>query len=238
MDEKWCRNELSKPQEEDESHTLGERLWSGNPKKFIKIVAFGQSLLNLWKTDDSNKLSEKLLELKNDTFSNAYYELRCAEYYDKKLDKIEFIETREDIKSPDFRIFSNKETAVVECKKKSEGSTDLENNILDASAQLKANFEGHKETGVIFIELGPEHKIDPEKIEEDIRFYLRNKKWVTGVVLTKERLNELKDERLSYKTESKFIENPNAEYKLPETILDKTKDMYFLPSTSLQERFS
>lgn len=221
----------------DEIHPLSKNLWSGSPEDYIRVINLGRFLFDLWKKDDSNKLSNKVDELKKCDFPKTYFELKTACYFERKGLKIEFISREKGRKTPDFRIISKEGVCAVECKKQDPvRSFDLENHMTKAASQLKEYYEYNGDSGIIFIELN-DIPPNPESIQEQIDTYLEGKEWVNCVVITVEKYVK-EGEFVELKTKAHKFKNSYSECDLPSKIREFVSKLDIPKLPSLQERFS
>jgi len=217
----------------EDVHPLSEALWSGLPENYIRIISLAYFLEKLWKVDDSNNIFEKIKELRRSGFEKTFFELKCACYYEKKECKVEFInkiKKIKGIKTPEFMVISNGESAIVECKKKSKESFDVRNNLQDGSDQIEA----YGGPGIIFIELSQDQPIDVNALQKEVDFHLSEKKKVSSVVFVQERIIR-NSEFISIRTIAQEFKNPSAEMFLPETIALITSNLDIPRWIPLQE---
>lgn len=203
----------------EDVHPLSEALWSGLPENYIRIISLAYFLEKLWKVDDSNNIFEKIKELRQFGFEKTYFELKCACYYERKECQVEFIK-RKDGKTPEFKIISNGEFAIAECKKKSKDSFGVRDNLQKASDQIEA----YGGPGIVFIELSPDHPIDIDALQKEVDFHLREKKKVSSVIFVQERII-LDGDFISIRTIAQEFMNHSAEMFLPETIASITSNL-------------
>jgi hypothetical protein len=201
-------------------HPLSEALWSGLPENYIRVISLAYFLEKIWKVDDSNNISEKIKELRQYGFEKTYFELKCACYYERKECQVEFIKRRKGEQTPEFKIISNGEFAIAECKKKSKKSLDVRDNLQKASDQIEA----YGGPGIIFIELSSDHPIDIKSLQDEVDFHLRNKEKVSSVVFVQERILQDGD-FIRIRTIAQEFKNPSAEMSLPITIASVTSNL-------------
>lgn len=212
----------------EDVHPLSEALWSGLPENYIRVISLAHYLEKLWRPDDSNNIFEKIKELRQFGFEKTYFELKCASYYKRKDCQVEFIKTK-DAKTPEFKIISNGESAVVECKKKSKGSSDVRDNLYKASSQI----EEYGELGIIFIELSQDHQIDIKSLQNEVDFHLRDKEKVSSVVFVQE-LTIQDGDFIRLRTIAQEFKNPNGQ-ALPATIASVTSNLNIPECIPFQE---
>lgn len=213
----------------EDVHPLSEALWSGLPENYIRIISLAYFFEKLWKVDDSNNIFEKVKELRQFGFEKTYFELKCACYYERKECQVEFIKRKKE-KTPEFKIISNGEFAIVECKKKSKESFDVRNNLQDGSNQIEA----YGGPGIIFIELSQDHPIDITALKKEVDFQLSENIKVSSVVFVQEKIIR-DDEFINIRTIAQEFKNPSAEMLLPETIALITSNLQIPRWIPLQE---
>jgi len=170
-----------------EVHPLSEALWSGKPENYIRLISFAHYLNQLWRKDDSNKLSEKTKELKQYSFMHAYYELKVAAFFDKKGFGVSFIKKEKDLRTADFRIDSVDGFAFGECKRKDATSLQIDSDVEEAALQIQE----YGWPGIIFLEVLP--KVDDASAKGMLdrgSMLLEGKNRVSLLIVTNEQLRE------------------------------------------------
>jgi hypothetical protein len=130
-------------------HPLSQALWSGQPEDYIRVIQLGIYLNQLWRNDNSNRLLDKIKELRQYSFHHTYYELKIAAHFDQRMSNISFIPRETGLKTPDFRIDSTDGFAFAECKRRDSESLQIDSDVDEAALQL----EEYGGPGIIFIEL-------------------------------------------------------------------------------------
>jgi hypothetical protein len=130
-------------------HPLSQVLWSGQPEHYIRVIQLGIYLNQLWRSDNSNRLLDKIKELRQYSFHHTYYELKMAAQFDERMPNVSFIPREADLQTPDFRIDSTDGFAFAECKRKDSESLQIDGDLEKAASQL----EEYGGPGIIFIEV-------------------------------------------------------------------------------------
>lgn len=141
-------------------HPLSEALWSGQPEHYIRVIQLGIYLNQLWRSDNGNRLSDKIKELRQYSFHHTYYELKMAAYFARRKHGVSFIPREAGLQTPDFRIDSIDGFAFAECKRKDSESLQIDSDVEKAALQL----EDYGGPGVIFVELLKD--VDKQTAEE------------------------------------------------------------------------
>lgn len=103
----------------------------------------------LWRSDNSNRLTHKLKEQRQYSFDHTYYEIKMSAYFDRRDCQVSFIPTEKGLRTPSFRIDAADGFAFAEYKRKDSGGLRIDSDVEKAASQL----EGYGGPGVIFIEL-------------------------------------------------------------------------------------
>jgi hypothetical protein len=130
-------------------HPLSQALWSGQPGDYIRVIQLGIYLNQLWRNDNSNRLLDKIKELRQYSFHHTYYELKMAAHFDQRMSNVSFVPRETGLKTPDFRIDSTDGFAFAECKRRDSESLQIDSDVEEAALQL----EEYGGPGIIFIEL-------------------------------------------------------------------------------------
>lgn len=210
--EKISDREYHKLVKNDNVHPLSECLWSGKAQDYIRVLSFAHFLYELWDQTDSNNLSEKVKELQQYSFGHAYYELKIASYFHKRM-QVTFIKRENGLKTPDLRIDSVDGFAFAECKLKDSSNIQIGDFFEEASIQI----ERYGGPGIIFIELIVPFEEIMKELTEEAAFLLENAKKVSLLILTSERLREEFD-TISLSTNVRGFPNGNSDFALPKSI--------------------
>jgi len=168
-------------------HPLSEVLSSGRPGNYMRVIQLGIYLNQLWRSDDSNRLTDKVKELRQYSFDHTYYEIKMSAYFDRRDHQVSFVPTEKGLQTPDFRIDATDGFAFAECKRKDSEGLQIDSDVEKAASQL----EGYGGPGVIFIELLTD--IDNQTAEKMLnrgKQLLEGMKNICLLVLTHEELRE------------------------------------------------
>ncbi len=198
-------------------------LSSGQPRDYIRIIAFAIYLNELWeKTNVKEKVreyerSERRGSIKLEHFNRFYFELKMASYTKKSGLNVYFI-PKAKTKTPDLEISCKDGKTYVECKKKDPETSvqSVFNSIGDAANQLlEANAFGIAAIEVSFV--GKNANTDLEKVLYNLPKLLEVKPHVNAVVLCVE-TPYAEEAFTGLRTNFHAYLNPKASIRLPSDI--------------------
>jgi len=195
-------------------HPLSEALWSGQPGNYVRLIQLGIYLNQLWRTDNSNQLTDKVRELRQYSFDHTYYEIKMSAYFDRRNCRVSFIPREKELETPDFRIDAADGFAFAECKRKDSESLQIDSDVEKAASQL----EGYGGPGVIFVEIltGIDNHTAREMLDRGKQL-LEGMKNICLLVITHE---ELRDEidTIALGTRAWGVKISNTKVRLPPSI--------------------
>ncbi|MDE1843946.1 MAG: hypothetical protein KGI10_01300 [Thaumarchaeota archaeon] len=218
---------LSRNNQSPISYYLG----SGDPSKFIRLIAFAVFLKNLLgKTNIQTKLRAYAKENRKkdqvipiDKFDSTYFELKVANYFLNGGFRVEFIKELRNEQTPDLRITSSSGSTLVECKKKRSKNSYSVSNITDTIHVANNQLESFNATGIIAIEISTNNQLIEKEITElkhEIGIIISSMPKVMLIWILNEYifLDTLTDEQV-IRTEEFHVVNPNSERCIPEDIM-------------------
>lgn len=197
-------------------HPLSRSLWSGQPEDHLRLFGLGVALKTLGFADNDTKLSTKIAELKGNSFSKAFFELKIATTYALSGFSIEFLKPSKGQQSPDVAVISKcGPRTVVECKKREIASTaslsTRINGVLDRLREAHAQIMAGYTHGIVCIEVEEgllEDSSDINSYVQAIQNELRLLTKVSGVILSWEQRFQ-NEELTNIITPMKGILNPS-----------------------------